>query len=304
MLQFNRNSGLAEIVVPRRSKLIGKMAFPGMAARDGDLVVLAVHRGHNELGPQPTAGDHILLQGTWKALDKHLADPKMLVVDSHELVRRQTVRLGLGLTEALIVLGVLVVLLATGWVPGAVAARVCAVALVLLGVLTVPQAYKGIDWTTCFLFAGMLPLATAMTHTGAAQLIADWLIHIVGMAGPRGLLIGLFLVTLAIISVMNNTANRTPDVPDRYCHGERDESLGHAVHDRCRNWLTPRVAHPGRDSREPDGVGARWIQVPGLYEIPTADRTLVACRHGLRRAALLEVLSTRSISHTRFSRAW
>ena len=67
MLQFNGNSGLAEIVVPRRSKLIGKMAFPGMAARDGDLVVLAVHRGHNQLGPQLTAGDHILLQGTWKA---------------------------------------------------------------------------------------------------------------------------------------------------------------------------------------------------------------------------------------------
>jgi len=206
---FNRNSGLAEIVVPRRSKLISEMAFPGMAARDGDLIVLAIHRGDDELGPQPTAlaaGDHLLLQGTWKALDKHLADPRTLVVDSPELVRRQAVPLGLGAKEALLILGVLVVLLATGWVPGAIAALVCAVALVLLGVLTVPQAYKGIDWNTCFLIAGMIPLATAMTKTGAAQLIADWLIHVVGDAGPRVLLSGLFLVTLAITSVMSNTA--------------------------------------------------------------------------------------------------
>lgn len=114
-----------------------------------NLVVLAVIRGDKELGSQPTAlaagRDYILLQDTWKAPVKHLADPQMLVVDSPELVRRQAAPLGLRAKEALIVLGVLVVLLATGWVPGAVAPLVCAVALVLLGVLTFPQAYKGID---------------------------------------------------------------------------------------------------------------------------------------------------------------
>jgi di/tricarboxylate transporter len=87
-----------------------------------------------------------------------------------------------------------------------VAALVCAVALVLLGVLTVPQAYKSIDWNTCFLIAGMIPLATAMIHTGAANLIADWLIRMVGEAGPRALIIGLFLVTIALGLAMSNTA--------------------------------------------------------------------------------------------------
>jgi len=78
--------------------------------------------------------------------------------------------------------------------------------MVLLGVLTVPQAYKGIDWNTCFLVGGMIPLGAAMTQTGAADLIADWLISVVGAAGPHALLAGLFLVTLAITSVMSNTA--------------------------------------------------------------------------------------------------
>jgi di/tricarboxylate transporter len=206
---FNRNSGLAEVVIPPRSKLIGQTVFPGMAARDGDIVVLAVQRGGEDVGDGPhklAVGDHLLLQGTWGALDKHLADPQVLVVDSPDVVRRQAVPLGLGAKEALAILALLVVLLATGWVPGAVAALVCAGLMVLLGVLTVPQAYKGIDWNTCFLVGGMIPLGAAMTETGAARLIADSLIGVLGDAGPRALLGGLFLAALAVTSVISNTA--------------------------------------------------------------------------------------------------
>jgi di/tricarboxylate transporter len=206
---FNRGSGLAEVVIPPRSKLVGQTVFPGMAARDGDLMVLAVQRRGEDLGAQPTPlaiGDHLLLQGTWQALDKHLADPQVLVVDSPEVVRRQTVALGLGAKEAIAVLVLLVVLLATGWLPGAVAALSCAVLMVVLGVLTVPQAYKGIDWNTCFLIGGMMPLGAAMTQTGAADLIADTLISVVGGAGPRVLLAGLFLVSMVIGCVISNTA--------------------------------------------------------------------------------------------------
>jgi di/tricarboxylate transporter len=206
---FNRTSGLAEIIIPPRSKLIGQSMFAGMTARDGDLLVLAVQRGGEDVGVGShtlAAGDHLLLQGTWKALDKHLADPQVLVVDSPEVVRRQAVPLGLGAKEALGVLVLLVVLLGTGIVHSAVAGLVCAGLMVLLGVLTIPQAYKGIDWNTCFLVGGMIPLGAAMTKTGAATLIADTLIHLLGDAGPTALLAGLFLAALAITSVISNTA--------------------------------------------------------------------------------------------------
>ncbi|HEY1543391.1 MAG TPA: SLC13 family permease [Xanthobacteraceae bacterium] len=206
---FNRRSGLAEVVVPPRSKLVGEIMFPGMAAPDGELLVLAVQRGGEDLGSGPTAlavGDHLLLQGTWQALDKHLADPQVMVVDSPEVVRRQAVPLGLGAKEAIGILVLLVILLATGWVPGAIAALVCAVLMVILGVVTVPQAYRGIDWNTCFLIGGMIPLGAAMTQTGAAQLIADTLIHLLGASGPRVLLTGLFVAALALGCVISNTA--------------------------------------------------------------------------------------------------
>jgi hypothetical protein len=187
-----------------------------MAARDGDLLVLAVQRGGEEVGEGPqtlAVGDHLLLQGTWQALDKHLADPQVLVVDSPDVVRRQAVPLGLGAKEAIAVLALLVILLATGWVPSAVAGLACAVLLVLLGVVTVPQAYKGIDWNTCFLVGGMIPLGAAMTQTGAADLIGHTLIGVLGDAGPRALLAGLFLAALAITSVISNTSTALPFFP-------------------------------------------------------------------------------------------
>lgn len=206
---FNKASGLAEVVLPPRSKLIGQNAFPGMSARDGELFVLAIRRGGEDLGAQPTqliAGDHLLLQGSWKALDKHLADPNVLEVNSPELVRRQSIPLGHRAWEAIAVLGALIVMLVGGWFPAALVAVICSVALVLLRVLTVPQAYKGIDWNTCILVGGLIPLATAMTRTGAADAIADALIGVVGGLGPRAIAGGLFLVTFAITQLMSNTA--------------------------------------------------------------------------------------------------
>jgi di/tricarboxylate transporter len=206
---FNRTSGLAEIVIPPRSKLIGETVFAGMTAREGDLMVLAVQRGGEDVSAGPhvlAVGDHLLLQGSWRALDRHLTDPQMLVVDSPEVVRRQAVPLGLGAVEALAILALLVILLATGLLPSAVAGLVCAILMVLVGVISIPQAYKGIDWNTCFLIGGMIPLSAAMTKTGAADLIADTLMRLLGNAGPRGFMAGLFVAAALIGCVINNTA--------------------------------------------------------------------------------------------------
>jgi Trk K+ transport system NAD-binding subunit len=91
---INRDTGLAEVVIPPRSPLIGQRMFPGMTTPSGDLIALAIQRGNEQVPPggvELRAGDVLLLQGTWKALDRHLASPEVLVVDSPDLVRRQAV---------------------------------------------------------------------------------------------------------------------------------------------------------------------------------------------------------------------
>ncbi len=187
---FNRSSGLAEIVIPPRSALIGQTVFPGMTTHDGDLIVLAVQRGGYDAPniTQLLIGDHLLLQGTWEALDKHLSDPQVLVVDSPEVVRRQAVALSRGAYEAIGILIVLIVLLTTNAVPPAIAAVLCAGAMVVMRVITLPQLYRGVDWNTCILIGGLIPMATAMTNTGLAGLIGDHVIQLVGGGGPRAVL--------------------------------------------------------------------------------------------------------------------
>jgi di/tricarboxylate transporter len=205
---LTRRVGVAEVVIPPRSDLVGETVFPGMVTDSGDLVVLAVQRREAELAGETVleVGDTLLLQGTWGALDTHLDDPDVLVVDRPDEVRRQAVPLGVGAKRSLGILAGMIVLLASGITPPAVAGLLAACAIVLAGVLTIEQAYRGIQWTTVILVAGMIPLATAMTETGAAKRLADGLVDVVGDAGPRALVLGLVLLVFVLGQLISNTA--------------------------------------------------------------------------------------------------
>jgi di/tricarboxylate transporter len=213
--ELSRTAGLAEVVIPPRSGLIGETVFPGMVTESGDLVVVAVRRrdedrqGETELA----LGDTLLLRGTWAALDENLADPDVLVVDPPDAIRRQAVPLGPGAKRAIAVLAGMVLLLATGAVPPAVAGLLAAGAMVLSGVLSVVQAFRGISWTTVVLVGGMLPLSTAMIQTGAAEKLADGLVRLVGDAGPHALVLGLVVLTFTLGQLISNTATALIVIP-------------------------------------------------------------------------------------------
>ncbi|HEY9423638.1 MAG TPA: SLC13 family permease, partial [Microterricola sp.] len=72
--------------------------------------------------------------------------------------------------------------------------------------VSVPQAYRSISWTTVVLVAGMIPLSTAFMETGAADLIADGLLGIVGESGPQSALFALCLITVVLGQLISNTA--------------------------------------------------------------------------------------------------
>ena len=158
-------------------------------------------------------GDTMVLQGTWGALEYHLDDPELLVVDEPALVRRQAVPFGPGAWWTLVVLVAMVVLLATGAVPPAVAGLLAAGAIVVTRVLTIDQAYRGIAWTTVILVAGMIPLSTAMTETGAAHDLADALVDTLGDLGPHWLLFGIVLLTFVLGQLISNMATALIVIP-------------------------------------------------------------------------------------------
>ena len=222
---FSKHAGLAEVVVKPRSKLVGLPMSPGSLTGSGQLVVVAIQRNGEDVGRANMnddagsvgatlqAGDHLLLQGTWQALNRLASDPDILLVDSPDAVRRQAVPLGSGSRTMLAILAAMVLVLATGVLPAAVGVLIAAMAVIATGILTVPQAYRAIDLNTVVLVASMIPLSTAMYGTGTAAQMADLLVATIGGASPALLLAGLFLFTALLGQVISNTATAMIVIP-------------------------------------------------------------------------------------------
>ncbi|MEV4687085.1 SLC13 family permease [Microbacterium sp. LWH3-1.2] len=201
-------TGVTEVVVAPRSPLIGKHVCAGMTTPDGDLVVLAARRGDEQLKGTEfvvQAGDALLLQGAWDDLTRKTNQPGVLAVDDPAQLRR-SVPLGKGAKRAIGILLAMILLLATGLVPPAVAALLAACALVLTRTVTVTQAYHSISWTTIVLIAGMIPLSTAFISTGTADLVADGMLSFLGDAGPHVALLALCGLTVVLGQLISNTA--------------------------------------------------------------------------------------------------
>ena len=94
------------------------------------------------------------------------------------------------------------------WITLEMAAIIGAIVCVLTGCLTEKQAYASIDWVTIFLFAGMMPVSTAMDKTGAGKLIAQWTVGLMG-GSPSPLMVTaiLFLLSCTLTQFMSNTAS-------------------------------------------------------------------------------------------------
>ena len=82
-----------------------------------------------------------------------------------------------------------------------------ALVCVLTGCLTEKQAYASIDWVTIFLFAGMMPVSTALSKTGAGKLIADTVVEAMGVPSPLVLTGCLFMLSCVLTQFMSNTAS-------------------------------------------------------------------------------------------------
>ena len=113
------------------------------------------------------------------------------------------------MVSGVILLGVILVM-AVG-IPGVsleMAAIIGALLCVLTGCLTERQAYASIDWVTIFLFAGMMPVSSAMDKTGAGKLIAEWTVGLMGGAPSPLVVTGvLFILSCGLTQFMSNTAS-------------------------------------------------------------------------------------------------
>ena len=212
---FTGGEGVAEVIIAPRSRLSGRTAYPGMTLEDEDLMIIALRRG-GAPSPGPEApeppdaltlhpGDTVLIHGPWDALHRYTESPDVVAVEPSRNLQR-SVPLGRGWRRCLAVLIGTVVLLATGVVPPVIAGLLAAGALVVLGVVTVPQGFRAISWDTVILIAGLIPLSTAFVSSGAADEIAALVERLTGGGSPHFALFVICVLTLILSQVISNVA--------------------------------------------------------------------------------------------------
>ena len=92
--------------------------------------------------------------------------------------------------------------------PLSIVAVIGAMLCVLTGCLNEKQAYTSIDWVTIFLFAGMMPVATALDQSGAGKMIANAVIGVMGSdPSPYFATAVLFILSCVMTQFMSNTAS-------------------------------------------------------------------------------------------------
>lgn len=198
---------LGELVVLPGSPLSGRSASDLMLRTRYGLNLLALSRQGQQSVKRLRqvalrSGDLLLLQGPAEAIAEFAADNNCVPLAERELRipnRKQAWQAGF------IMLGA-VLCSATGLLPAAVAFSLAVLVSMLLQTLPVSSVYQAIDWPVIMLLAALLPVAGAMASTGAADLIAVFLLQNLAQDSAIIALVLILLITMLLSDVMNNAA--------------------------------------------------------------------------------------------------
>ncbi|MGI9385996.1 MAG: SLC13 family permease, partial [Methyloligellaceae bacterium] len=205
---------ISEAVIAPGSTLVGRTVAQAQLQVETGCTVVAIERRSRMLRTplddiQLRQGDVILLVGTTRAIRK-LGDNRNVL-----LLARSRAELPLAhhATRAAIIFIFMISAVVSGLVPIAIAAMLGAIAMILGGCLTLPQAARAFDRKIFLLVGTAFALAVAMQETGGAKFLAHAVVEAVSGYGPAVLLSALFLLTALLTNFLSNHATAALVVP-------------------------------------------------------------------------------------------
>lgn len=210
-------AGVAELVVPPNSDFVGHSARDMRMRSALGFSLLAVHRGGRVLeqddgamGDLPLqAGDALVIYTQWRDLARQRKNNDFIIItDDYPKDDIQPAKRARGLGCLLLALALL-----ASPLPVPVALLTGALGMVLLGVLDMDDAYDAISWRIIFLLAGLIPLGTAVEHTGTANWLAGHILALLDGSSDLVLQLVLALATTAFTLVITNVGAAVLLVP-------------------------------------------------------------------------------------------
>jgi di/tricarboxylate transporter len=210
---LEETTAFAEMVVPPRSPHVGRTIRQLAVRRDHGVEPVILLSGSEErrgdLSDVPLRGGDVLVTYGPRENLRSMGDMRGFALISPVAPAES------GRSSAL-----LAVLCAAGAVAAvlagahlAVALLSGAVAMILLRVVPIDEAYGAIDWRTVFLLAGLIPLGVAMDETGGARWVADGLLSLPHGGEPLLVMAGFAALATLFSLFMSNVAATVLLVP-------------------------------------------------------------------------------------------
>ncbi len=210
-------SGIAEIVIPPGSSLIGKSARDLWMRKSYGLSLLAIHRGDEIINYKKggvrdvplKSSDTLMVHTLWSDLARIEQDKNFLLITTeypHEELRPHKLLPALIFFLTALVLIFMDVRLSVALLTGAIG-------MVLSKVLTIEEAYQAVSWKTVFLLASLIPLGLAVETSGTARWIAGEVVSLVGSAAPWVIQTAIAILATFFTLVMSNVGATVLLVP-------------------------------------------------------------------------------------------
>lgn len=217
-------SGVAEIVVPPGSALIGDSPADLSFRKRYGLSLLAIHRGEetfslvetqdkqaDDLGSIPfVAGDTLVVHAAWDRLAKLQSDRDFVLVTTdfpYEDLRPHKVG------WALLFFTMTVGLILFSDIRLSLCLLAGAAGMIATKVIEIDEAYDAVSWSTVFLLASLIPLGQAVQSTGTAAWIAQEILRMLDGVPVFGLQVGVAVLATAFTLVMSNVGATVLLVP-------------------------------------------------------------------------------------------
>lgn len=206
--------GIAELVLLPKSRLVGRLIRNTALRAKYKINVLGIRRKGELINEQLadeqlTAGDVLLVQGTWANISRLDREEDDWVVLGQPLDEAAKVTLTHKAPIAALIMVGMVAMMVFDFIPVApvTAVLMAAVLMVLCGCFrNVEAAYKTINWESIVLIAAMMPMSVALSKTGASAALSHSLVSSLGGAGPIALLAGIYFTTSLMTMFISNTA--------------------------------------------------------------------------------------------------
>ncbi len=206
-------SGFAEVIIPPRSGYVG-YTLRDMAMRKNysvePIILLSgsseLREGFSDQLLKP--GDTFVVFGPWENI-KAMDDKKDFVVvtptESSSPKHSQSFK-ALFCFAGAVTLAILGFSLSLAFFSGALA-------MILLRIISIDDAYQAVDWRTVFLLAGLIPLGIAMDKSGTVGYLAHQLMYVLQGQHPLLILLAVAVLSTVFSLFMSNVAATVLLVP-------------------------------------------------------------------------------------------